>query len=1200
MKLKLLLIFSVTCLRFSAQTSALDSAFRLGGSAGGEDAWSFDIDPIGSPVICGSFQSQTVFDPGVGHYDFIPTNRDIFVARYDSNLVCKWAFQVGGPNDDYAYGNLCDKYGNIYVTGIFSGTNVNFNPHGYHPLTSTASSNIFLAKYDTAQKFKWAFNLNGRGGCAYAGGSGSYQASGLMFDKTGNVILNGSFSDTANFNPLGPVHNLVATNGFNPFLAKYDTAGKYIWAISISGDSTEAFSGMTLDTVGNIYVTGTFQGTVDFDPSSGVYNLKSYGICAFIAKYGPGGNFIWAKKLPSSAKNSNGDDVKYGKNFIYLSGRFYGQMNFGSGPTADSVIAPNSYSYTYILKLDLSGNHIWSFSIANAMDYHPGQLYLDKNGNIVAGGVFWGTADFDPSPLKYNLNAGSNQIYLDAYYASYTENKIFNWAFNIGGNFETMNGQVKLTSNNKLYTSGAFWGTDNFANTGPSYNLTSAGYNPSGSSYADLYFARYSVSKLGTCNPPVQVNFHSTPSSCVPGSDGTLQVTVSGGKAPYAYSWSPAPGSGQGTANVGGLSVGTHSLIITDSAGCKVSRSSTIAYANLPLISVDPNSHNCYTSNNGKIKMMVSGGLAPYTYSWSGNPSTSDSAIGLSPGTYTCFVLDSKGCKVSKASKIVQKPPLSVTVTGSSVTCHSVCNGTLSSNATGGTLPYNFIWTSGCNSQNCANVCPGLYTLTVIDSNWCKVKDTVSVLAPAPISVSFFPRSAHCGKADGFDSVSAEGGTPGYSYSWLSPNTSVYDTAMNLLPRVYTVVVMDVTNCTDTVYTTVGNIGTSIYLVSTTPGDCAGNGGTATVKAQSGTSPYTYSWNPPPNTGQGTSHATGIIGTYTCIATDATGCSSGQLAITSLVSGKDSITGKVNGSVSGKITKGWVYLLNYDTVPGRLHVIDSVAIHNGTYAMLDSAADFIVFAIADSALFPNAVRSYNLNADQWIHANINTTSCFATDTASIFVKEVNPMTGNGQLSGNITQGPGYKTKMKSRPGVLSIGSPAIGVDVNLEQYPGSIKEQVKTDQNGNYSFSHINTGSYLVWVDVPGLKMSKSYIRTFTVNEQFLNLNYQIDSTHIYPDSLLITSVTTPNLSSEQIYIMPNPFKDEITIEYNLSTYSDVEIELYSMVGRRISTFTKRNQVPGIHRSTLNLGSYGVPEGIYVLKITTQGKVFSKRIVKIN
>ena len=700
------------------------------------------------------------------------------------------------------------------------------------------------------------------------------------------------------------------------------------------------------------------------------------------------------------------------------------------------------------------------------------------------------------------------------------------------------------------------------------------------------------------------VTVTSSEASCSPGSDGGAIAHPSGGKLPYTYSWSPAPGTGQGTVSAGGLNPGTYTMTLSDSNKCSVSQSVSITYANLPFLSFAIKNVSCYGMSDGKVKVLVTNGTSPFTYSWSVDPSVSDSIVGLPPETFTCSVVDSKGCNVIKIDSVIQ--PITALVTSNSasnISCNGLCDGTIWETPTGGTAPYSYSWSTSCAGFLCSNLCQGMYYVTVIDTNGCQARDSGAILEPAKLTGNLFSRPAHCFLPNGMDSVSVSGGTTPYYYSWSNGMYgSTTDTATKLNPGTYTVIVTDSNLCLDTLVNSIGNLGTIVSFVSQTNANCPyGGNGAATVIASNGQSPYTYTWTPVPLSGQGTNPATSLTpGSYTCSATDALGCGSPPITVLILQTSMDTISGTVTGTVSGLIQSGMVYLMRFDTTHGKIPILDSVSIQNGHYSFRDSIGPFIVYAVANPSLYPNGVRTYSAQSDQWINAQVIQANCVTADTGNIQLIEINPLSGTGTISGTITQGAGYVARIGSGdPSILAPGNPAVGVHVNLENLPGGIIASTTTDNAGNYSIGNIPNGSYSVWIDVPGLSMTKAYTRTITGSSAFPNLDYRIDSVHIYPDSLLITNTSNPASSSNNILVMPNPFNNEINIAFTLTSPADIDFEIYNLLGKRITSVGKKKAEAGYQRWTINLTSYDLAEGTYLLKGTVDGNVYSKRIIKL-
>ena len=240
-------------------------------------------------------------------------------------LQAQQAFTFGpnsGTRADRGTSIDTDAAGNVYVTGVFDGT-LDMDPGpGTLALTSpplsedpTNGLDIYVASYTQDGALRWAFNY-GAQAFPFAwepafswvvGFNSAYSA--LTVDPQGNVTLTGRFKKTVDFDPGDGVAELTAI-GADAFVASYDSAGAFRYAFSFGGGS-EADAGYDVasDRDGNVYVTGTFQGTADFDPGDGIAALSSIGTDAFVASYTSGGAyrfaFRWAAlRTPTGARRS--------------------------------------------------------------------------------------------------------------------------------------------------------------------------------------------------------------------------------------------------------------------------------------------------------------------------------------------------------------------------------------------------------------------------------------------------------------------------------------------------------------------------------------------------------------------------------------------------------------------------------------------------------------------------------------------------------------------------------------------------------------------------------------------------------------------------------------------------------------------------------------------------------------------------------
>ncbi|HXC05391.1 MAG TPA: hypothetical protein VNZ86_11605, partial [Bacteroidia bacterium] len=381
---------------------------------------------------------------------------------------------------------------------------------------------------------------------------------------------------------------------------------------------------------------------------------------------------------------------------------------------------------------------------------------------------------------------------------------------------------------------------------------------------------------LAPAPPAPTVTFTSTPATCSPGHDGSATATVTGGTGPFTYSWIPAPGGGQGTTSATGLNGGTYTLVVTGAPGtCVDSATVTITQPNGPTTTPASTNVICFGQANGTAGVTATGGTAPLTYSWTGTASVTNTATGLSAGTYTCTTSDSKGCTVNNVITITQPALLAVTATGVAATCNNKCNGQLICIPTGGTTTYTYSWSSGSTAPSVSNICAGTYTATITDAHGCTATDTALVQQPTPLVMNVFPGKTHCNKSDGMDSATVSGGTPGYTYSWSPGPGSATSTYHNIPAGTYTVYIKDNNGCPDSIQSTVVNLpGVNLVTVSSTNVTCAGgNNGAARDSASGGFKPYTFNWTPAPAVGQGTLSISGLTaGTYVCMVTDSAGC----------------------------------------------------------------------------------------------------------------------------------------------------------------------------------------------------------------------------------------------------------------------------------------------------------------------------------------
>jgi hypothetical protein len=278
-------------------------AKTLGGSGSGEEGFGITTDAAGNVYATGYFQGSSDFDPGPGTFTLTSVGfYDVFVIKLDAAGNFVWAKNFGntGLGNDYGYAIKADAPGNVYVTGIFNAT-ADFDPGaGTTNLTSAGSDDIFISKFDAAGNFMWAKNM---------GGTSSDISRSIDIDAAGNIYLSGNFKGTTDLDPGVGTYTLTSVAANDIFVCKLDASANFIWGKQFGGTGDQYAPSVHVAGTSDVYTTGNFQNTVDFDPGAGTYTLASAGgVDAYISKLDALGNFVWAKRIGGSG-NDNGLSV---------------------------------------------------------------------------------------------------------------------------------------------------------------------------------------------------------------------------------------------------------------------------------------------------------------------------------------------------------------------------------------------------------------------------------------------------------------------------------------------------------------------------------------------------------------------------------------------------------------------------------------------------------------------------------------------------------------------------------------------------------------------------------------------------------------------------------------------------------------------------------------------------------------------------
>ncbi len=376
-----------------------------------------------------------------------------------------WAKNMGSPDSDTntydaASTVVLDAAGNIYTAGIFRNT-ADFDPGpGTFHLTA-ANTEIFISKFTADGSFVWAIKL---------GGPGADVASKMVIDSEDNLIVTGYFTGTADFDPGTGVQNLTS-DLTDAYIAKFTSDGNLIWAKKIGGTGYTWGHDLTVSET-YIVITGTFNGTADFDPGLSMFNLSASGaINGFILKLTIDGNYTWAKRIGGSSESSvTGVSMDQAGN-VYVSGSF--DQNVDMDPSAASFTLFSSGNQDiFFAKYDEAGNFIWTRRIGGSGLDYPSGFYQDDLGNIFSTGQYSGNVDFDPGINVSQLSSMATGIFVVKF--DLNGDFIFAKGMNSSNTFATGNA-LTLDSAGNIFTTGRFMGTTDFNPGIDEYSLTSYG-----------------------------------------------------------------------------------------------------------------------------------------------------------------------------------------------------------------------------------------------------------------------------------------------------------------------------------------------------------------------------------------------------------------------------------------------------------------------------------------------------------------------------------------------------------------------------------------------------------------------------------------------------------------------------------------------------------------------------------------------------
>ncbi len=693
--------------------------------------------------------------------------------------------------------------------------------------------------------------------------------------------------------------------------------------------------------------------------------------------------------------------------------------------------------------------------------------------------------------------------------------------------------------------------------------------------------------------------------NCNGGYDGFIDADVSGGTWPYFYNWNTG---GAGFALYDDLyfaPAGTYTVTATDWHGCTLTAAYTITQPAALTLSGTTTNVSCHGGSDGGINTTVGGGVAPYSYYWSGGAHGADPA-GLSSGTYYLTVIDAHGCSISGFYTITQPSSMGITASAVNVSCNGGNNGSINTTVVGGTPGYTYLWSNSSTAADPASLVAGTYSVVVTDAHSCTVSASYTVTQPAVLSVGGTINNVSCyGGSNGAVTTSVSGGTASYHYLW-SPGGATTPNLTGKVSGTYNVTVTDGHGCT-----AVGSFNVtqplaplSVSAAVTNISCYGGNNGSITPSVGGGTPSYTYAWSP---CGISTPSLTcRTVGTYNVTVTDAHGCTTSGSYNIAQPSAALSVAGTVtnescNGGNSGSIrtsvtggTSGYTYLWS----PGSATTSSLSGKTAGAYGVTVTDAHGCT-----------AAGSYTIAQPAAMSCAITVTPCSTMYTGGV------PTTiylGYGPQSATLTAtaagGSGFTYLWSSTGGTTNLNNTHIQAPVFTATLPGKHTYVVTiTNSNGCVStctvsicvidaVDHSHSGHILFchgYGCTPAtLSLTPADVATHCASHGA--------SDHIGPVGSGCGTSARESGEEEQHEVVneltvnayPNPFASEVHLKIQSNLTGNADITVYDMTGRIMET--KPSQPID---TEITLGGSLAP-GIYIVEVKEGGEVKKVKVVR--
>lgn len=628
------------------------------------------------------------------------------------------------------------------------------------------------------------------------------------------------------------------------------------------------------------------------------------------------------------------------------------------------------------------------------------------------------------------------------------------------------------------------------------------------------------------------------------GSNGSIELSLTGGVPPYTCNWS----NGATSENIYNLSAGNYSVVVNDNNNCTQTKYFVVDEVDCSNIAVSltANQISCNGEADGNITSSVTGGIPPINYQWSNSNTNSPYLVGIAEGSYQLNITDGAGCTATNSVTLTEPAELLLTITKDNVSSFGGNDGAAYVVANGGTAPFSYAWSNGSNAANITNLVAGIYTIEVTDANGCSQTGSVVIsnVNCNNLTVELSSNDVSCNNGnDGQLFSSVSGGNPPYNYMWNNGNQTA--NINNLASNLYSLTVTDNLGCTTVIDYQVEEpavLSTSVDVVNESM--AGANDGQASVNVIGGYPPYQYMW----STGETESSISALTpGNYNITITDANGCEK-YLAFNISI-GEDVCEQPINVNVADVLDAGAVITWSSNANAQDYTIRYRRLIGSGSWSSFTTNVNTLILSELENCMPYEVIVSANCSSNSSyfsVPVSFETTGCEAPCNAI-----------QGLFTSNVTS-----------------QSALIAWDI----YPGATYH-LSYRKGGGAWFKHVTQVPIAILF---GLENCENY-------EWFVEV--ECSTTEMSPSSEM-TNFNTSGCgqklaeiddSYHSVNLYPNPNNGTFYIEMDISDQSEYYYTINDINGRILYQDSFISEI-GINK--LSIDNLNLPKGLHFINVT--------------